>query len=126
MMPTIARAHPPPERVEALLREVIRELRLLRQEVARHRRPSHLTRRDRAHLAAILPVIAGVKGSAWVLTRELVESPHAGLRVVLADLSARSLGRLLRRGEGEVIDGLTIESGGTEIGAVLWRILKAP
>jgi hypothetical protein len=107
-----------------LLRELVSEVRLMRQELARQRRPSHLTRRDRVALAGILPVVAGAVGSEWRTARELVDDPAAALRVALAGLSARSLGRLFQRAEGEPIDGLVVENGGSEVHATLWRVMS--
>ena len=89
----------------------------------RQRPPSHLTRRDRDRLAAILPVIAAHLGSEPILTRDILEDGSPALRLVVKSLSARSLGRLLQRAEGAAIGGYTVERAGMAAGAVLWRIL---
>jgi hypothetical protein len=110
--------------VVALLRDILSELQLIRHDLARQRRPSHLTRRDRQQLARLLPAVAGVIGSEWVTARELVDHPAAGLRLVCDGLNARALGRLFQRAEGAIIDGLVIEHGGHELGAGLWRVMR--
>jgi hypothetical protein len=88
------------------------------------RGPSRLSRADRDRLARILPVVAGAVGSAPFLARELLEHPSAGLGLVLAGSSSRSLGRLLRRAEGQPVAGYVVEQVGIEAGAKLWSVSK--
>ena len=107
---------------EDLLREIVSELRAVRQCLAQ-RRPSHLTRDDRRKLGMILPVIAATFGSELFTVREVFEHASAGLRIVLAESTRKQLGRLLQRAEGAIVDGFTVQRDGVEVGAVLWRIL---
>lgn len=81
-----------------------------------------LSRVDQARLGAILPVVAATVGSAPFLVRELLGLESAGLRLVLAGLSAKALGKLLRRGEGVPVAGLVVEQVGVEAGAMLWKV----
>ena len=81
-----------------------------------------LSRVDRDRLRAILPAITGAFGSSTFLVREALASDAPGLRLVLADVAARSLGRLLRRATGVPVDGYVVERVTVEDGAVLWRV----
>ena len=105
------------------LDDVLTELHGLRA-LLQDRGPSRLSRADRDRLARILPVVAGLMGSAPFLARELLEHPSAGLGLVLAGSSSRSLGRLLRRAEGQPVAGYVVEQVGIEGGAVLWSVSK--
>jgi hypothetical protein len=95
---------------------------LLRLEAAQTRRSSTstLTRRDRRLLIVLLPPVAGL-GSEWHTARELLEEP--AVQAVAGDLTARELGRVLRRATGVPIDGLVVEAGDTEMHRMLWRVL---
>jgi hypothetical protein len=116
-----------PDALETLLRELITEVRGLRADLARDRRPvTSLSRSDRTVLARLLPAIGGVVGSELFVTRDLFESDAAALQLVLRGLNAKQVGRLLRRGEGQAIDGYVIQRDGTELHAVLWRVVRAP
>lgn len=83
-----------------------------------------LSRPDRERLDTLLPVIGAVVASEGFLVSELLRLESPGLRLVVGACSARSLGRLLRRGEGLPIGGYVVERIGQEGGAVLWRVLK--
>lgn len=111
------------ERVEALLVELIHEVRLLRQAHERDDSPSTLNRADRDALARLLPAIAGTLGSDLFTARELIEHSAPALRLVCVGLSARQLGKLLRRAHGQPVGGYVVSSDGLEVGAVLWRVL---
>src|SRR5687767_14521074 len=80
----------PPEAtaVEALLHELVAEVRGLRQDL-RARTPSSLSRSDRLALSRILPAIGGVIGSELFAVRELFASEAPALRVVLPGLTAK-------------------------------------
>ena len=104
---------------------VLDELRAIRVALERQPRPSHLTRGDRDRLAAILPAIAGSVGSDLFTAKELLEQHTPAVRLVLGHLTARQLGRLLQRAEGARVAGYTVQRDGTEVGAVLWRVLAA-
>ena len=99
------------------------ELRAIHHLLA-DRGPSRLSRADCDRLARILPVVVGAVGSAAFLVRELLEHSSAGLRLVLAGCSSRSLGRLLRRAEGQPVAGFVVQRVGVEAGAKLWQIVK--
>jgi hypothetical protein len=106
--------------------DIMRELLALRVLVERlvSKRPEPLTRADHDRLAKILPAVGGVFGSEWFLVRELFASPAAAVRLVLRGLNARQVGRLLRRGEGVVVDGYLVQRGGIELHARLARIVQ--
>ena len=106
-----------------LQRQQLAELQRIRQLLEQQRRPSHLTRGDRDKLTRILPAIAGALGSELFTARELLDQDAPALRLVLADLNARQVGRLLQRAEGENLEGFTVHRDGSEVGAVLWRVL---
>ncbi len=106
------------------LDDVFAEVVRVRQLVEAGRVESRLSRADQARLAAILPVAAGAVGSAPFLVRELLRLESAGLRLVLAGVSGKALGRLLRRGEGQPVAGLVVEQVGVEAGSTLWKVSK--
>ena len=83
-----------------------------------------LCRADRARLSALLPALAGVVGSDVFRAGEVVGSNHPGLRLVLGDATARSLGRLLRRGEGVPVNGHLVQQVGVEAHAALWSVVQ--
>jgi hypothetical protein len=107
-----------------LLRELVAGQRqiihLLEQQ--QRQQPSSLTRQDRVVLARLLPAIAGVFGSELFVTRELFESDAAALKLVLHGLDRKRVGRLLQRGEGQVVDNYVICREGTEQHATLWAL----
>lgn len=105
-----------------VLDAVLDELRAIRH-LLEQRRPSRLTREDRARLTTLLPALGGVFGSELFVAREVLEHPAPALRLVRGELSARSIGRLLQRAEGEAVQGYTVERAGTEVGSTLWRVL---
>jgi hypothetical protein len=110
----------------ALLEVLIAEVRGLRADLARDRRPRRvLSRADCAYLSRLLPVIAGVFNEPF-LTRDLFESDAPALRFVLQGWTPIRIGRLFQRAEGEVIDGHVIERDGAELHATLWRVLLVP
>lgn len=120
---TVTREHTQPATIEALLLELIAEVRGLREDLRQQRRPSSLSRADRAVLARLLPAISrGAFGSELFLTADVFASDNAALRVARRGLNARQLGRLLRRAVGTPIDGLVVERVASEAGAVVWRI----
>jgi hypothetical protein len=108
--------------IEALLRELVTEVKGLRADLTRDGRRSHLTRADRDRLAQILPAIAGALGSEPFASRDLSDA-SPGLRVVLRGLSVKQIGRLLSRAEGVPIDGWLVERCGIEINVALWRVV---
>ena len=64
-------------------------------------------------------------GSELFTTRELLEQDAPAVRIALGGVTARQLGRLLRRAEGAIVAGYTVQRDGVEVGAVLWRVLAA-
>ena len=68
--------------------------------------------------------MAGVVGSELFLVRDLFESNAAALTLVLSGMNSRQVGRLLRRGEGQTIDGYVIHSEGSETNVTLWRVMQ--
>ena len=79
---------------------------------------------DRDRLTQLLPVVAANLGSAPFKTSELIDHPAIGLRLVLGDLSALRLGRLLARADLLPIGNYLVEKIGTEGHAVIWHIVK--
>ena len=68
-------------------------------------------------------MIGASLGSELFLTRDVLEHDDPALRLVLRDLSARQLGRLLQRADGGVVGGYLVRREGLEACAVLWRVL---
>jgi len=64
---------------------------------------SRLSVGDHAALVALLPPIAGAVGDRLVTVHDLFASDRPAVRVALAHLSARRLGRLFARGVGTPI-----------------------
>ena len=85
---------------------------------------STLRREDCAVLERILPALAGALGSEYFLAREAVASANPALVLVLANLNARRLGKLLRRGNGVLVGGYVVHAQGMEAGAVLWEVRR--
>lgn len=110
--------------LEALLRELVAEVKGLRQDLAQHVRNDHTpSRADHQRLARLLPAIAGVHGSDRFAARDLFDDTSPALRLVTRGLTPRETGKLLRRSLGHVIDGYLVEKAGEELGIVLWRVM---
>jgi hypothetical protein len=106
-----------------LLRAMLAELQAIRVAVVQPpRRPFTLTRADRQQLARMLPAIAGAVGSEWFASRDLLAHDSAAVQLVVRGCTAKQLGRLLRRAEGQPIAGLLVERAGVELGVLLWKI----
>jgi hypothetical protein len=116
--------------VEALLHEIRDEIRGLRADLGKaitdRLSVSSLSRADRGRLATLLPAIGGVFGSEEFHSADICEHDAAALRLVCAGLTARQLGRLLRRAAGTPIGGYLVERHGVEAGAVRWRVVHVP
>ena len=109
------------------LDEILDEIRALRYAVEHPTPRSTLSREDRALLTRLLPAIGGAVGSELFNSAEICgEYDAAALRLVCAGLSARQVGRLLRRAAGTPIAGYLVERVGLEAGAVLWRVVRVP
>lgn len=106
------------------LADIMRELVTIRRLVEDRRQPAPLSRADRDLLGRVLPAVGATFASEWFLVRELFASQTAAVRLVLAGLNARQVGRLLRRGEGQVIDGYVVQQGGSELNTHLWRVMQ--
>ena len=106
----------------ALLEVLIAEVRGLRADLARDRRPSReLSRADRDRLSRVLPAIAGALGSEEFVVNELFE--RAAVQLVLGTLTSVQVGRLLQRAVGVPIAGYVVERGAFEVGRRLWRVM---
>jgi hypothetical protein len=103
--------------------EMMAELQAIRGLLEQRSRPG-LSRIDRARLARMLPAIAGVYGSDLFVTRELFERDAPAIRLVLAGLNPKQVGRLFARADGQPIDGYLIESQGSETNVRLWRVMQ--
>jgi hypothetical protein len=113
-----------PDTTEALLRELVEEVRGLRADLARERGRSPA--RD-ASVEALLPVLAAAVADRAFTSREVVE--HAvvdgALRAALDKagvVTGRQLGKWLRRAEGRAIAGVRLERIGTDRDGVIWRV----
>ena len=107
--------------------ELLAEMRALRLAVERQQQGQRSVRRaDRAVLERLLPVIAAVHGSEEFLSADLVEADAPGLRLVCAGISARSMGRLLRRTAGNPVGGYMVERLGLVAGVAIWRVVAVP
>jgi hypothetical protein len=111
--------------LEAWQREVLSELRQIRQLLERPQgRPSTLSKTDRAMLERLLQALAVVfPGGELFTSRELVEHPAPGLRVLRRGLSTKQIGRLLTRADGIAIGGFKVEKVGSELHVCLWRVI---
>jgi hypothetical protein len=99
------------------------DLRTRMDAVEARTAPTPLCRKDWDALARILPVLGATFGAEFFLAREAVEHHAPGLRLVLEDMTARRLGRLLRRADGVEVCGYVARASGMEAGAVLWSVL---
>jgi hypothetical protein len=108
---------------DLVLTEILEELRRIRQVLERDRRPSTLTRVDRAALGRLLPVLGAEFGSEAFTASEVLETDAPALRLVTSGVSAKQLGRLLLRAIGVPLDGLVVERAGVELHRTLWRIV---
>lgn len=107
--------------VVALLETLIAEVRGLRADLARERRPRQALRRaDVARLSRLLPAIVGAIGSDPFTVNEVLELP--AVRAVAADLAASACGQLLQRARGRAIGGLVVIADSLELNRRVWRI----
>ena len=106
-----------------LLRELVTEVRGLRADLTRNRRPSPLTRGDRAVLATMLPAVVGVYGAETFTARDLFEDDRPAVQLVVRDHSVKRLAKLLARANGLAIDGLRLHRMGLEDQVTTWRIV---
>lgn len=90
-----------------------------------HAKVSKLSRSDRERLGRMLLAIGGVFGSDPFLVRGLFERAAAAIRLVLADLNAKQVGRLFRRARGQPVEGYLVQHDGAELHVNLWRVLGA-
>ena len=102
---------------------ILQELRAIRQALERRQTP-----RDDQH-AALLQAIAQAAGSAAFTSAELIAhaSVAGELRTAFlasCGLSARKLGRLLRKCEGVECGGVVIERVGADNSGVVWVVRK--
>jgi hypothetical protein len=105
----------------ALLETVIAEIRTLRADLGRDRRPRRgLSRADEDRLSRVLPALAGCFGSEPFTVAEAFEQP--AVRVVTAGLAAPACGQLLQRARGVPVAGYVIESDATELHRRVWRL----
>jgi len=82
--------------VEALLGELLAEVRALRRDLAR------VTPAPTDLLARLLPAIAGARGSEPFAARDL-EDEHPELVPIIAGRSPKAIGRVLAEAEGMIV-----------------------
>lgn len=116
----------------ALLRLIAAKIDALPQEFARAlHRGSSLSRDDRERLSEVLPAIAAALGNHVFTIKDLLQ--HAAqdpalqldLQRILGSLDAgasKSLGRLLSRADGFLLDGLTVTQLQKVRDGHLWRV----
>lgn len=105
----------------ALLETLIAEVRGLRADLVRDRRPRRdLSRADRDRLSRLLPAIAGAFGSEPFTVNELLERP--AVQVVADGLAPAALGQLLQRARSVPLHGYVVESDSTELHRRVWRL----
>jgi len=119
-------AMPQSDAVLEVLRDLLIEVRGLRADLAPRHPISTLNRADRARLAALLPALAGVYGSAPFVARDVVDADApAALRLVADGLDAQQLGSLFARAGGQVVDGFLVERSGDELHRRLWCVFRS-
>jgi hypothetical protein len=122
--PTAPRDARPADAALALQREILAELRTIRQLLEHRGRPTTLTRADQELLGRLLPAISGALGSALFTTKELFEIDAPGVQLVTAGLTSTRIGRLFRRAEGQRVDAYLVQRAGAEAHAALWRVVR--
>jgi hypothetical protein len=86
---------------------------------------SPLRRADREALSRILPVLGATFGANMFLAAECITHDAAALRLVLAGLGTRSLGKLFGRANGHPVGGYVVRfEGAKEEGAKLWAVYR--
>ena len=109
----------------AALLEILTEIRGLRADLIRDRRPRReLSRADRDRLSHLLPAIAATKGSEEFVVSEL--AGHAPLRLVVdrLQLTTVQVGQLFDRATGVPVAGYVVERRQFELHRRLWRVVK--
>jgi hypothetical protein len=107
--------------VVALLETLIAEIRGLRGDLARDRRPRRaLSRADVDRLSRLLPALAGCFGSEPFIVAEAFAQP--AVRVVTAGLAPPACGQLLQRARGIPIAGYVVTYDATELHRRVWRL----
>lgn len=114
-------AREPVAGVEALLLEILGELRAIRAAIA----PGPHAPLEPGAEALVLAISAHA-GDLLFCARELVEHSRLRAAIVAAvgELNSRRLGRLLRRLEGREIAGVRIERVGEDRDGVAWRVSR--
>jgi hypothetical protein len=118
-----------------LLRELVAEVKGLREDLAAVQRAAQppitdrlsvLSRADLELLGRLLPPIGAVCDPPEFAVRELFEKDSAELRLVLRGLNGIRVGRLFQRAAGQVVNGYMVERAGAELHASLWRVVEVP
>lgn len=110
--------------VVQLLQHIAALLETLPERMRRPAAASPLTAKDRATLRQLLPAIfASVGASVWVV-RDLFDHAQRddALRAAIGDVTPRSLGRLLARAEGVVVEGRVLYRGDEVREGRLWSV----
>jgi len=88
------------------------------------RRP--LSRADVATLVRLLPVLGATYGDEGFTSRDCVEDAADeahGLRLVLGQMSAKAIGKLLARANGIAIDSLMVRCQRKEFQVSVWQVV---
>jgi len=105
------------------LADILAELQLIRQAIeGQQRQPSTLSRGDRATLARLLPVLGATYGEDGFTSRDCAEDEVPGLRLVVRQMSAKAIGKLLARADGVAINALTVQRQRTEFQVIVWHV----
>jgi hypothetical protein len=111
--------------IVGLLADLVVELKAIRAALEPRRpRRRAITAAEQTFVQALIPVVAAAKGDEPWTCRELLDDPHAGLRLVLQSVDAKWLGKVLSRAaDAGVVDaGLCVRRVGTEITIAVWQI----
>jgi hypothetical protein len=121
-----------PAAAEVSAGDLVHEIRLLRSAIEslsahmEQARPSTFSKADRVKLERLLPAIADVFSDGEFFTsRELIDHPAPGLRMLLSGLSTKQVGRLFTRADGTAIGGFKVQRVGSELNRTLWRVVAS-
>ena len=103
---------------DALLCEILAEVRALRADVELLATRGRLSRDERRLLEALLPAAAAIVGDSVFVASDLVEFPS--LRALLDGYSASSAAWLFGKANGSRIAGIRVERVGRDRSGALW------
>lgn len=125
--------------VAVVLRTLVRDVAELQRKVADlEARARRLAPADVTAASALLPVVVQIIGNATFTVADLLTfaaTPSAGADMLYSAIATASgridrttgkrIGKLLRRLNGAVVDGLTVERHGIEAPGAVWSVKAA-